>query len=169
MNIRQVVKEANEINKEISQLTNKLAAYKIKIQQYFDKKNEKKISVEVIDTSSIKGKSLIVTATKVERVYINYFVDKLKERFSKEIYSKIIEKKYTIENMDGLVKLLKEYEVPPKKFKQYISVEEKPNNAMIKQLYAIGEIEKGSLKGCFEANITKSISLKEAKKGEKDE
>ena len=61
-----------------------------------------------------------------------------------------IEKRYIVNNMQGLVKLLKEAGVNPKQFKKFITVEEKVNQKKINELSEIGEIDKEDIKGCCE-------------------
>ena len=52
--------------------------------------------------------------------------------------------------MPGLVEYLKSYGVDPKKFKSFISAEEKVLSEKLEQLEALGEISKEDLAGCYE-------------------
>lgn len=102
---------------------------------------------------------------KVRRKSINWFVDKLKEKLTKEQCKKVIDKTYTVNDMESLVKYLKTCGVDPKKFKKYIDVNETVNAGNLDQLYSIGEVSKKDIDGCYEVNIGEPyIMLTEEKK-----
>jgi hypothetical protein len=159
MDIKKVIREYKQINDECEKLSKERSAYKLLIQQHFDKKNIKSLIVK--DEAKI-GKSLKpikIKVTKSEQVRINYLAEKLKEKLSKEIFNEIVDKSYTINDMNGLVRLLKEAGVPASEFKKFINVTENLNVPRIKQLYQIGDITSQDMKGCFEAKIIKGVRM----------
>lgn len=91
-----------------------------------------------------------VTPTKIE-----WYCDKLREKLDADIAKQIIDKTYTINDIDGLAKYLKKCGVSYKQFRKFISITEKANEAQIKQLNEIGEIQDEDLRGCY---TTKRIS-----------
>ena len=154
-NINQVILKARELDELAKKTDLELKACKGFIQDYFDKKEL--FRYEVKDSMIASSK---VMAIKTERVYITYLVDKLKAKLDKEMWPEIINKTHTINDYNGLVSLMKAYGVSPKEFKEFIGVVEAANGDKIKQLYAVGDITKEDIKGCFEVKITKSIQIK---------
>ena len=156
MNVKDIIKNANAIEKQISRLSVELNECKNKIQQFFDKKGIKNIVVENEDQNG-----LTLVANKTERVYIDYDMDKLKEKLDKNVFDKIVVKQYIVVDMEGLVTLLREVGVKPREFKEFIKTIITPNKESLKNLYEIGEITKADLEGCYSAKIVKSIQIKE--------
>ena len=77
-------------------------------------------------------------------------IPKLKKRLDKELVNEIVDKEYTINNMDGLINYLKSCGVNPKKFKQFIDVKEQVNNKKVDELNELGELDYDDLSGCYE-------------------
>lgn len=156
LSIEDMIKEVNSLEKQISILTNRHNTYRKMIQEYFDEHELKTMAVTV---NEINNECLI--ATKVERVYIDYFVDKLKENLDPEIFNEVVFKKYEVTDMPGLIELLRTSGVNPKDFKKFLNIVITPNKESIKRLYSTGDITKSDLKGCYEAKIVKSIQIKQ--------
>ena len=91
----------------------------------------------------------IVTVKNIKKVTVTFDADKLEKRFDKELCNEFIEKKYEINNIEGLVKYLKSCGVDPKEFKKYINVEKKVNNKKLDEISNLGDITEEDLKGCF--------------------
>jgi len=161
MNIKELIKKTYNLTLEINALTRDYNKNKEHIQKFFDEKNIKEIEVEPSIKQSAQFR--VIVAQKQERITLDYNVDKLKENLSKEIQNEVIKKDYNINNIEGLIKLLKKSGVSPKEFKQYLDITETPIKAMIKELYNVGDIKKDDLKGCYSAKLTKSIHIKERK------
>lgn len=81
---------------------------------------------------------------------ITWDIKKLKKKLDPKVLNEVINKKYTINNMDELVTYLKSCGVDPKKFKKFIDVEETVNNKKIDELGQFGEIDMEQLSGCYE-------------------
>lgn len=75
---------------------------------------------------------------------------KLKNKLDKEVYDEIVEKQYTINDIEGLIEYLKSCGVNPRVFKSFIDVKENVNQKLIDDLGNQGVINVKSLKGCFE-------------------
>lgn len=91
-----------------------------------------------------------VHVSNIIRKSIVWDVEKLKKTLDKDLTDQFIEKKYIVNNMQGLIKLLKEAGVKPKEFKKFITVEEKVNQQKMNELSEIGEIDKEDIGGCYE-------------------
>lgn len=87
--------------------------------------------------------------TNVIQKKITWDIPKLKKKLSKSVIDKIIDKTYTINDFDGLVKYLKSCNVDPKIFKRFIDVEEKVINEQMDLLSDIGEISSEDVAGCY--------------------
>lgn len=145
--------------------------FKVAKQQYEDQK--KKLSLNVRNYMFSKDYSQLdfksrefgkVHVSNVIRKSIIWDVEKLKNKLDKDLTDQFVEKKYIVNNMPGLVKLLKEAGVNPKQFKKFITVEEKVNQQKMNELSEIGEIDKEDIKGCYElkeADGYLRISVKE--------
>lgn len=142
------------------------------IKQAYEEK-KKKLSTEIRNYMYSKGYSSFdfrsrefgnVKVNKVVRKTIKWDVDKLKKKLPIELLAEIIGKEYHIVDMPGLVKYLKSCGVNPKKFKQYISVEEKVNQQAINELSEIGDITAQDIEGCYELKQAEGYLTINAKK-----
>lgn len=110
-----------------------------------------------------------VHVTNVIRKSIIWDVEKLKKKLDNDLVKQIVEKKYIVTDMKGLVQYLKSCGVNPKKFKSYIYVEEKVNQQKMNELSEIGEIDAEDIKGCYELKEAEGylrINVKEHEDGE---
>lgn len=90
----------------------------------------------------------------VRRKSIAWDAKKLKDALSKKVFSKIVHKTYTVNDMDGLVKYLKSCGVDPKKFKSFIDVETQVDSKEIDKLYSVGDITKDQISGCYTVEMS---------------
>jgi len=106
-------------------------------------------------TSNTMRKSVKVMIVKTRRM--QYSVDKIKKHLDKETCNEIIDRTITIDDWDKLVSVMKEYNVPAKRIKNIITVQEKLNVDKLKEMYTTGDIDLNSLKGCYEISSTESL------------
>lgn len=139
-------------------------ANRLKIQEFFDEKNIKKLEVEVEEADF----ATTITALKVERITIEYIVAELKKKLSKGILGEIIQRSYYIKDIEKLKYALRSRGVSGEEFKELVGVNESVDKDRIKQLYSVGDIKQSQLNGCYTATISKSIQLRERKRGGKD-
>lgn len=161
--IQDIVRAAREIELKIAKLKDDYDREKAKIQKYFDEKGTK--SVEVV--SQTEGHTVLV-ASKVERITINYNAEALKEKLKREVYEEIVDKSYFIKDVEGLKYALRSRGVTGEEFRGLVGVTESINKEKIKQLYSIGDIKQAQLNGCYTATISKSVQIKERKRGDRD-
>lgn len=94
---------------------------------------------------------VIVTRIRTKKVF--WLVEKLKEKLDKKTYNKIVDKTYTINDMEGLIKYLKSCGVDAKKFKKFIEVNEEVDGTELNNLYDRGEIKKKQIEDCYEVKL----------------
>lgn len=97
-----------------------------------------------------KEKNEVVSVVGVTQKRIAWNAEKLEENLDKEICNEIIQKVYTINNIQGLIKYLKSCGVDAKKFKKFINVEKKVDGKKINELSETGEISLKDIQGCYE-------------------
>lgn len=169
------VKKSNTNDKkafsEILDLYRLEQKYKIAKKQYEDEK--KKLSLNVRNYMFSKDYSQLdfksrefgnVHVSNVIRKSIIWNIEKLKKKLDKDLIDQFVEKKYVVNNMPGLIKLLKEAGVNPRQFKKFINVEEKVNQQKMNELSEIGEIDREDIEGCYELKEAEGylkISVKE--------
>lgn len=121
---------------------------------------EKELSKRKTYRHSIEKLGNTFEALRVERIYISYYADKLKEKLGKEKSNEVLDRQYIITDIDSLVKLLKNSGVEAKKFKKYLTIQEQVNKEKIRKLFEVGDITKEDLKGCYDAKLSVSVQLK---------
>ncbi len=110
--------------------------------------DEKSFSFEA-NKGKYKKHPINLLVTNVIQKKITWDIPKLKKKLDKEIIDKIIDKTYTINDMEGLIKYLKKCGVDPKIFKRFIDVEEKVVDSQVDLLSDIGEIDQEDVAGCY--------------------
>lgn len=100
----------------------------------------------------------------VQSKSITYLQSKIEEKFDKEFCNEVINKQYSVNDMRGLIEMLKDYRVSPKEFKKFIIIQKTVNVARIEQLYELGEITMKDLDGCYEVSEQKGSWKVAAKK-----
>lgn len=121
---------------------------------------EKELTKRKTHRHSIEKQGSTYEALKIERIYISYYAEKLKKQLGKEKSNEIMDKQYIINDIDSLVKLLKNSGVDAKKFKKYLIINEQVNKEKIRKLFEVGDVTKEDLKGCYEAKLSVSVQLK---------
>ena len=146
--------ESKEKFKHVSGYYEKIFSdFKLEAQVFFNKLNEnsenEKDSVEFeLQEDSIRpGK---ITINRVKRTSVIFDAEKLEKILSKEYRSKVIEKKYEISDMLGLINFLKSYKVDPKIFREFLMISKSVNVGELDKLEELGYIKVKDLRGCYE-------------------
>lgn len=87
---------------------------------------------------------------RIQKKRVVWYPDKLEKRLKKSLRNKVIQKRYFINDIDGLIEYLKEHDVDPKQFKKYLDVEKEVDNVAIDNLHNTGEISKKDIEGCYQ-------------------
>lgn len=96
---------------------------------------------------SIDGK--LFTVKRIENTSIVWDAEKLEKRVDRVIARKIINKRYHVQDMPGLICYLKSCGVDPKIFKQFIQVEKTVDEKAVDSLGDIGVLEVRQIAGCY--------------------
>ena len=158
------VRKAYKLKKEMEIAKTEYDMHIETIKKYFDKYKIKSLRVEREDNMQedmIKKQFLHINVKVIEKNYIEYDPYVLKEKLKKEIFNKVVETKYYINNINEFIKALKENNITSKNIKNFIIPEYSVNKEAIKQAYNIGEITKNDLEGAYKIKVIKSIQLKE--------
>lgn len=150
-NIQNAVIELDRLQKENILLGKKIELRKKEIQDYLDKKRLKEFEVVNDD--------LVIEVKKVERIDINFDIEKLKNVLDKEVLIEIIDKTFTISDLELVKKAFKAAKMSPEQFKSAIEIKEIVNKQKVNKLYEIGDITTEKIKGCYEAKLIKYITL----------
>lgn len=116
-------------------------------------KGENSFDITLDDGEDYYTNHVKLKVTRVRRKSILWDIDKLKKKLDKKVIKKIVTKKYTINDMNGLVEYLKECGVNPKKFKKFLTVDEELNEVELNRLYDLGEIDKEQVNGCYKMEM----------------
>ena len=87
--------------------------------------------------------------TKVQRATVDFKVDKLEKVLPKDVAKKAITKKYEVVDMKGLISYLKECNVDPNKFKNFLNVTKHVDTKEMDKLEELGKISIEQIKGCY--------------------
>lgn len=99
------------------------------------------------------GDLLIVT--KVSPTKIEWIPEKLKARVTKQVWKKLVKKRYEIVDMKGLAQYLKSCGVNPVIFKGFIEVTETIDEKQIERLGDLGELTPHNIAGCYVVKSSK--------------
>lgn len=114
--------------------------------------NQNSFEIDISDELSFNdGKKLRVTKVRTKKV--EWLIDKLKQNISKELFSEIVTKTYTIKDINGLIKYLKSCGVDPKKFKTFIEVKEEVNEQKFDTLYQTGKVKAKEIEDCYKVKL----------------
>lgn len=91
----------------------------------------------------------------IEATQIIYDAEKIEEKFDKEFCNDVINKTYIVNDINGLIKLLKSSGVDPKQFKKFLYVEKTVNKEKLESLFDLGELSLEQLNGCYDTKKSK--------------
>lgn len=97
-----------------------------------------------------------VKVSKVTPKKIDWDVKGLKKVLSKDQASRVLQKKYEVVDMPGLIEYLKSCGVNPSEFKKHIVVNESVNVTELNNIYETGEADINELKKC--CSVTEGTS-----------
>ena len=98
------------------------------------------------------------------RTYIKWNFQKLAKNLGNKLFKQVVNKKYIVNDMLGLIEYLKSCNVDPNIFKKYIDVECSLNEAELDNLELLGKVKAEQLEGCFNLSFSKpwfSVEKKE--------
>ena len=109
-------------------------------------------------------KDELFVVKKRRRTYIKWNFQKLAKNLGNKLFKQVVNKKYIVNDMLGLIEYLKSCNVDPNIFKKYIDVEYSLNEAELDNLELLGKVKAEQLEGCFDLSFSKpwySVEKKE--------
>lgn len=98
------------------------------------------------------------------RTYIKWNFQKLAKNLGNKLFKQVVNKRYIVNDMLGLIEYLKSCNVDPNIFKKYIDVEYSLNEVELDNLELLGKVKAEQLEGCFNLSFSKpwySVEKKE--------
>ena len=89
------------------------------------------------------------TVTRIQNSKVDFNPEKLEKVLGKELSRSVIQKRYEIVDMNGMVKYLKGCGVSSKIFKSFISVHKTVNVKELEKLEELGKISAKQIKDCY--------------------
>ena len=146
-------KAFNELKEEFSE----------KMESLFKSFNNQKMT---FDYDEFEGSGLVVN--RIQKSNVEFDCDKLERALGKELSKNVIQKKYEVIDMNGLIRYLKECGVNPKVFKKFINVSKFVNEKELDRLEELGKISIGKINGCYSIKHQKPYFTVKVKKGNDD-
>jgi hypothetical protein len=121
----------------------------------------------VIDNEDLEGNELVVN--KIQKTSIVFDIDALENNLSKEMCKDVIDKSYTITDINRLIIYLKSCGVDPKVFKSFLNVTKTVDEKKFDKLADLGLIRKEQFEGCYTLKCKKPYFTVKMKRGKHDE
>lgn len=118
------------------------------------KNGENSFTVKLDNGMDFYSSPVTVNVTKVRRKKITWDLEALRKKLSKEKFTTVVNKEYTVIDMPGLVKYLKSCGVNPKKFKKFINVSETLDETKLDTMYETGKLKTDEIRGCYTVGIS---------------
>lgn len=149
-----IVEQTFYFEQKVYEWSKKVRDNKILISKSMGRKNRLDVRID---------NDLSFGVIKEKDTKIDFYSDQLKQNLDKKRYSEVVNKVLTIDDLSGLIKMLKKYGVPPKEFKKFISSEDYVDLEKIERLIEIGELEIKDLQGCYKAEFNEEIKIRKNK------
>lgn len=128
-------------------------------------KDQNSFEIELDEGAGYYTNHVRLNVTKIRTKKVTWLLDKLKQKLGKETYNDVVDKTYTINDMQGLVRYLKSCGVDPKRFKKFIDVDETLNETKLNTYYETGALKKEDIEGCYDVKMGEPyIKLTELKR-----
>lgn len=121
----------------------------------------------VVDNEDLEGNELVVN--KIQKTSVIFDIDALENNLSKEMCKDVVDKSYTITDINRLIIYLKSCGVDPKVFKSFINVTKTVDEKKLDKLADLGLIKKEQLEGCYTLKRKKPYFTVKMKRGKHDE
>lgn len=136
------------------------------IKQSFYNDAEELFNYEGIDKLVIDNELVV---NKVQKTSVIFDVNALENNLSKEMCKDVIDKSYTLTDINRLIIYLKSCGVDPKVFKSFINVTKTVDEKKLDKLADLGLIRKEQLEGCYTLKRKKPYFTVKMKRGKHDE
>lgn len=157
--VKKLVKEYNSIKKNAKKVQDEFDSFKSdfnsKMEKYFQEVSSD--SLGGFTNSQLIVDNLLVT--RVQKTSVKFDADKVEKSLGKELSKKVINKKYEIYDIEGLIAYLKSCGVDPKMFKKFIITHKTVNSNELDKLSDLGKVGIDKLKGCYTVDRAKPYFL----------
>lgn len=116
-------------------------------------KDQNSFEIELDEGVGYYTNHVRLNVTKIRTKKVTWLLDKLKQKLGKETYNDVVDKIYTINDIQGLIKYLKTCGVDPKRFKKFIDVTEELDETKLNTYYETGALKKEDIKGCYDVKM----------------
>lgn len=116
-------------------------------------KDQNSFEIELDEGAGYYTNHVKLNVTRIRTKRVTWLLDKLKQKLGKDTYKDVVDKTYTINDIQGLIKYLKSCEVDPRKFKKFIDVDETLNETKLNTYYETGALKKSDIEGCYDVKV----------------
>lgn len=116
-------------------------------------KDKNSFEIELDEGVGYYTNHMKLNVTRIRTKRVTWLLDKLKQKLEKDIYKDVVDKTYTINDIQGLIKYLKSCGVDAKKFKKFIDVNETLNETKLNTYYETGALKKSNIEGCYDVKM----------------
>lgn len=133
----------DEVTKEFSKV--KASFYKVMDEYFAENGIEEKVSFRAEDACVDEE----IVVSRVQSSSVNFDADKLEKAIGKKKAKAVIQKRYEVTDIHGLVEYMKSLGADPEVFKSFLSVSKSVNVKELDNLEQLGEVSVEKLKGCY--------------------
>lgn len=116
-------------------------------------KDQNSFEIELDEGVGYYTNRMKLNVTRIRTKRVTWLLDKLKQKLGKDTYKDVVDKTYTINDIQGLIKYLKSCGVDPRKFKKFIDVDETLNETKLNTYYETGALKKSDIEGCYDVKV----------------
>lgn len=116
-------------------------------------KDQNSFEIELDEGVGYYTNHMKLNVTRIRTKRVTWLLDKLKQKLGKDTYKDVVDKTYTVNDIQGLIKYLKSCGVDAKKFKKFIDVDETLNETKLNTYYETGALKKSDIEGCYDVNV----------------
>ena len=116
-------------------------------------KDQNSFEIELDEGARYYTNHVKLNVTRIRTKKVTWLLDKLKQKLGKDVYSEVVDKIYTVNDMQELIKYLKSCGVDPKKFKKFIDVKEELDETKLNTYYETGALKKADIEGCYNVKM----------------
>ena len=116
-------------------------------------KDQNSFEIELDEGVGYYTNHMKLNVTRIRTKRVTWLLDKLKQKLGKDTYKDVVDKTYTINDIQGLIKYLKSCGVDAKKFKKFIDVDETLNETKLNTYCETGALKKSDIEGCYNVKM----------------
>lgn len=116
-------------------------------------KDQNSFEIELDEGVGYYTNHIKLNVTRIRAKKVTWLLDKLKQKLGKDTYKDVVDKTYTVNDIQGLIRYLKSCGVDAKKFKKFIDVDETLNETKLNTYYETGALKKSDIEGCYDVKV----------------